>query len=167
MKGAHVHRYIRPVTRQRRERQQITELAAILAVTPRRHTMRKLVLILSALAFGACSGDAGPTGPAGPAGPAGPQGPPGLPGVSASISWGMVTLDAGGGGVITFTGAQVNSSVITCYTSSSASGPWIVVAVDFVFGQSCGASNSGSDLVVIMINGVPGWFFLATAVTVP
>lgn len=129
--------------------------------------MRKLVLVLSVLALVACSGDAGPTGPAGVAGPAGPQGPPGLPGVSASISWGMVTLDASGGGVITFTGAQVTSSVITCYTSSSSAGPWLVVALDFVFGQSCGALNSGSDLLVIMINGVPGFFFLATAVTVP
>ena len=129
--------------------------------------MQKLILVLGVLALASCSGDTGPTGPAGVAGPQGPQGPPGLPGAPAEISWGMVTLNGSGGGVITFTDTQVTSSVITCYTSDSSLGPWIVVAVEFTFDLACGASNSGPDLLVIMVNGVPGWFFLATAATAP
>ena len=80
----------------------------------------------------------------------------------------MVTLDASGDGTITFTGTQVASSVITCYTSDSASGPWLIVADGFSSTSSfCGAGDSGADLVVVMINGIPGWFFMATVAGAP
>ena len=128
--------------------------------------------VLSALALGACSGDVGPTGPAGPAGamgPAGPQGPPGLDGTSASILFGIVTIDAGGGASLTATNAQVETSVINCYTSDSNTGPWLVVADAYTITDTafCGAANVGADLVITLLRGNPGWFFLATIVLVP
>ena len=130
--------------------------------------MRKLVLVLSVLAFAACSGDAGPTGPAGAIGPAGPQGPPGLDGTSASILFGIATIDDTGGATLTATNTQIETSVINCYSSDSNTGPWLVVADAFSdTGSSfCGASNVGADLVIILLRGNPGWFFLATIVTV-
>ncbi len=134
--------------------------------------MRKLVLVLSVLTFAACSGDAGPTGPAGPAGaigPAGPQGPPGLDGTSASILFGIVTIDGTGAAILTATNAQVETSVINCYTSDSNTGPWLVVADAYTITDTafCGAANVGADLVITLLRGNPGWFFLATIVTVP
>ena len=143
--------------------------------------MRKLCVVfavLSVLALGACSGDAGPTGPAGPAGatgtagamgPAGPQGPPGLDGASASILFGIVTIDGAGAATLTATNAQVETSVINCYTSDSNTGPWLVVADAYTITDTafCGAANVGADLAVTLLRGNPGWFFLATIVTVP
>ena len=139
--------------------------------------MRKLHVVfavLTMLALTACSGDAGPTGPAGPAGqtgamgPAGPQGPPGLDGASASILFGIVTIDATGGASLTATNAQVETSLINCFESSSNTGPWLVVADGFSATSSvCVVSNVGLDLVITLLQGIPGWFFLATIVTVP
>ena len=133
--------------------------------------MRKLVLVLSALAFVGCSGDTGPTGPAGPTGstgaigPVGPTGPAGLDGASALISWGMVVLDSGGDGTITFTNTQVAGSVVNCYTSSSADGPWLLKADGATI--FCGSGDSGTSLLVSLLDGIPGWFFLATVAAVP
>lgn len=129
----------------------------------------KLILtVLLALAIGACKGDVGPTGPAGPQGPTGAQGvpgdpgPPGLPGASATIWWGIATLDANGEGSLLFSDAQVEGSVITCYLGDSSAGPWLVIATDVTSGLACGVSNVGPDLLVMLIGGVPGWFFLVT-----
>lgn len=116
----------------------------------------RLLGVLLALAVGACEG------PAGPAGPQGDQGPPGLPGAPASLSWGIVTLDSNGDGSVLFSDAQVETSVITCYTSNSSAGPWLVIATDVTSGMACGASNIGSDLGVALVGGIPGWFLLVT-----
>ncbi len=137
--------------------------------------MRKLTLVLSVLALAVCTGDVGPTGPAGTAGatgavgPAGPTGPAGLDGTSASIRFGIVVIDASGEAILSATGAQVESSVINCYTSSSNTGPWLVVADAFTITGSpyCGAGNVGSDMVIGLLRGIPDWYFLATIVTVP
>ncbi|KKL71348.1 hypothetical protein LCGC14_2095820 [marine sediment metagenome] len=130
--------------------------------------IRKLLVpILFAVLVG-CKGDVGPMGPAGTQGPTGAQGvpgdtgPPGLPGAPATIWWGIVTLDANGEGGVLFTDAQVESSTITCYTSNSSAGPWLVVATDVTFGLSCWADNIGADLLVGLAGGDPGWFFLVT-----
>ena len=135
--------------------------------------MRRFILVLCALVLASCSGDTGPAGPAGPTGatgaigPVGPQGIPGLDGTSASISFGIVTIDTGGVGVLTATNAQIETSVINCYESDSNTGPWLTVADGFSDTSSfCAASNSGPDLVIILLQGIPGWFFLATVVTV-
>ena len=135
--------------------------------------MRKLSIVfavLTALTLAACSGDVGPTGPAGAPGtigPAGPQGPPGLDGTSASISFGIATIDSTGEAMLTATNAQIETTVLNCYTSDSMSGPWLVVADGLsATNQFCGASNVGADLSVTLIGGIPGWFFLATIVTV-
>ena len=122
--------------------------------------MRRLLLVLSVAVLAACSGDAGPTGPAGAAGPAGPAGPQGLPGTPAQFAWDTVVLDGSGDGVITFTNAQIETSVWNCYISDTAAGPWLLLANDGV--TFCGAFNIGTSLVVTMINGVAGWVFLAT-----
>ena len=132
-----------------------------------RKTLLFPMLFLS-LALAGCKGDVGPVGPAGPAGPAGAQGipgdqgPPGLPGAPAEIWWGIVTLDAAGEGGIIFADAQVEGSVITCYTSDSSAGPWLVIATDTFSSIACGAFNSGPDLVVALVGGVQGWFLLVT-----
>jgi hypothetical protein len=131
--------------------------------------IRKLALVLSVLAFTACSGDAGPTGPAGPAGPAGPTGaigPQGPAGLDSSVIWGTEVIDGAGNAVLTATNVQVETSVINCYTSDSLAGPWLVVATDVGSGLACGAQNSGANLAVALVGGVPGWFFLVTLVSV-
>ena len=131
--------------------------------------MCKLVILVVLIAVVACEGAVGPTGPAGPAGQTGAtglQGPPGLNGASADISWGIVTLDGDGGGVITFVDAQITSSVVTCYISATMAGPWILVASGFTGNQACSASNSGANLLIRMTDGPPGVLFLATVSTV-
>ena len=126
--------------------------------------MRGLVILLGVIAVVACEGAVGPMGQTGAAGP---QGPPGLVGVPAEISWGIVTLDGDGGGVITFMDAQVTSSVVTCYISATSAGPWILVASGFTGNQACSVSNSGASLLVRMTDGPPNALFLATAATAP
>ncbi len=121
-------------------------------------TAAALLLVLAA-----CSGDTGPTGPGGPQGPVGPAGPQGPQGASADVQSQMVQLDASGDGVLRFVGFQVESTVVTCWMSDTPAGPWLGIATDVGSGISCGVSNSGSDLLVILIGGVPGWWFLATA----
>jgi len=83
--------------------------------------------------------------------------------------FGIVTIDATGGATLTATNAQVETSVVNCYTSDSNTGPWLVVADAYTLTDTafCGASNIGADLVIILLRGIPGWFFLATIVTVP
>ena len=134
--------------------------------------MRKLTLVLSVLALAVCTGDVGPTGPAGATGavgPAGPTGPAGLDGTSASIRFGIVVIDASGEAALSATGAQVESSVINCYTSTSNTGPWLVVADAWSTTGSpfCGAFNVGADMAIVLLRGTPGWYFLGTVVTVP
>lgn len=126
-----------------------------------RKTLLIPMLFLSLVLTG-CEGPVGPAGPAGIQGIPGDQGPPGLPGASAEIWWGIVTLDANGEGGVLFPDAQVEGSVITCYTSNSSAGPWLVVATDLSSGLACEAVNSGADLAVALIGGVPGWFLLVT-----
>ena len=135
--------------------------------------MRRFILVLGVLAFVACSGDAGPTGPAGPAGPtgamgpAGSQGPPGLDGTSASISFGIVLIDAFGDASLVATDAEVETSVINCYTSFLNTGPWLILGTETNVGIGCFAENVGVDVFISIVNGDPGWFFLVTMVTVP
>ena len=135
--------------------------------------MRKLVLVLTALAFAACSGDTGPTGPAGPAGPTGATGPAGLDGTSAVITWDVATIDASGDAALIALNAQIETSVINCYTGVSLLGPWIAIAFDSDGGSTiaCGATNVLTDLLIELPGGVPGcvpgWFFLVTMVQVP
>ena len=123
--------------------------------------MGKLLVVLGALTIAACAGDTGP------AGPAGPQGPPGLDGTLASVSFGIVVIDGAGDAELIATNAQVETSVINCYTGPSVAGPWILIAAD-VDAIVCGAENVGSNMLVALAGGIPGWFFLATIiVTVP
>ena len=122
----------------------------------------RLLAVSLALAIGGCEGPIGPAGPQGAQGVPGDQGPPGLPGAPASLWWGVVTLDINGEGVILFSDAQVETSVITCYTSDSSVGPWLVIATDVTAGIACGSGNVGPDLLVGLVGGVPGWFFLVT-----
>jgi len=75
----------------------------------------------------------------------------------------MIRLDTNGDGALRFTGLQVESTVVTCWISDSTAGPWLGIATDLGSGLSCGVSNSGSDLLVVLIGGAPGWWFLATA----
>ena len=130
--------------------------------------MRKRVLVLSLLAFAACSGDAGPTGPAGPAGPTGATGPAGLDGSSAWITWNVATIDAFGDAALIAKNSQIETSVINCYTSDSLLGPWIAIAFSSDGGSSiaCHSTNVGTDLLLELVGGVAGWFFLATMVQV-
>jgi len=113
----------------------------------------------------------GPTGPAGATGPAGPQGIPGLDGTSASISFEIATIASTGSVSVVFANAQVETSVINCYTSpsaSSTSNAWLAVADGDDGGSYCGAGNlSGGNLGIALLRGIPGWFFLATLVRVP
>ena len=134
--------------------------------------MRKLVLVLSLLAFLACTGDAGPTGPAGPTGAMGAMGatgatgPQGLPGLGSSVIWGTQVIDGAGEAVLIATNVQVETSVINCYTSSSLAGPWLLIATDVGAGLACGAQNSGADVLIGLVGGTPGWYFLVTLVSV-
>jgi hypothetical protein len=75
-----------------------------------------------------------------------------------------VQLDGNGEGTLVFPDAQIEGSVITCYTSNSSTGPWLVIATDTYEGIACGAVNNGSDMLVMMTGGVPYWYFLATLV---
>ena len=116
--------------------------------------MRKFVSVLCAMAFLGCKGDAGPTGPAGPAGP------------EATVAWSTVILDVSGDGVILFAGADVRGSVWNCYIGETSSGPWLLIADGDASDQPyCGAGNSGNDLLVGMVDGPPGWVFLATLIS--
>ncbi len=65
--------------------------------------------------------------------------------------------------VLRFTGLQVESTVVTCWISDSTAGPWLGISTDTSAGISCGVVNSGSDLLVLLVGGIPGWWFLATA----
>ena len=112
------------------------------------------------LAIAGCEGDPGPTGPAGPAGPAGPEGPPGA---SAEIQSQMVQIATDGTAVVTFAGLQAESAVVTCWVSDNTGGPWLGIATDTFSEIACGTDNVGPDLDVILIGGVPGWWFMATA----
>ena len=135
--------------------------------------MSKVLILLAVFSLAACSGDAGPAGPTGATGttgaigPAGPQGPPGLDGTSASISFGIVVIDALGDATLLAANAQVETSVLNCYTSNSSSGPWIAISFDTGSGISCTAFDVGADMTITLLGGIPGWFFLVTLVTVP
>lgn len=112
-----------------------------------------------------CSGDAGPAGPTGIQGPTGPTGPQGPQGASAEVSSQMIQIAGDGTAVLLFPALQVETTVLNCWIASTAAGPWLSVATDLLSGLSCGASNSGPDLFVLLIGGPPGWQFLATVVT--
>ena len=132
--------------------------------------MRKFFLIMTVLAFAACSGDVGPTGPAGPAGatgPAGLTGPQGLAGLDASFIFGMVTVDGIGRASVTFPNAQIESSIINCYISTTSVGPWLSIPDGFWITDSefWLVDNNGSDLDVFLVNGTPSWLFLVTLAT--
>jgi hypothetical protein len=123
--------------------------------------MKIVTMFALAILIAACEG---------PMGPQGPQGPQGLPGVPAEIAWDQVRLNSDGHGVITFSNAQVETSVANCYISDNSNGPWIKIAFDTnpnYDSTSWGVGNSGTSMRVIMINGIPGWWFLATAAVAP
>jgi hypothetical protein len=129
--------------------------------------MKIVTLLALAFLISACEG---PMGPVGPSGVQGAQGPQGLPGEAAQIAWDRIRLGSDGGGVISFSNAQVETSVVNCYISDSTNGPWLKVAFDTnpnFSGTSCGVANSGNSMRVILINGIPGWWFLATAAVAP
>ena len=115
------------------------------------------------MAIAACEGDAGPTGPPGPTGPAGPAGPEGPPGASAEVQSQMVQIAADGTAAVTFAGLQAESAVVTCWVSDNTGGPWLGIATDTFSEVACGTLNSGANLDVVLIGGVPGWWFMATA----
>ena len=121
-----------------------------------------ILAVFLVLSLSACEGPVGPTGPQGAAGAQGVQGPPGLPGAPAGIRWGILVLDADGEGTLRFSNAQVRSSVVNCYTSSTSAGPWLAVAGASGTGIFCGVGDLGSDLGVSMLGGISGWSFLAT-----
>jgi hypothetical protein len=74
-------------------------------------------------------------------------------------------LGANGEGTLVFPDAQVEGSVVSCYTSDSPTGPWYIVASELIaFGIICDMENSGSDMLVTMSGGFPYWYFLATLI---
>ena len=75
-----------------------------------------------------------------------------------------MTLDDSGSGTVVFQDAQAETSVVSCYTSNSPSGPWIAKAGDAVGYYTCGCMNSGSDLLVMIAGADAFWYFLATLV---
>ena len=77
----------------------------------------------------------------------------------------MVQIASDGTAALLFLGLQVETTVLNCWISETVAGPWLSVATDVLTGLACGASNSGSDLFVLLIGGPPGWQFLATVVT--
>ena len=121
------------------------------------------------LVLAGCSGDDGATGPTGPAGPTGATGlegatgPEGPPGASAEVQSQMIQIGTDGSAGLNFTGLQVESTVVTCWMSDSTGGPWLAIASDVSANIACGTLDSGPDLLVLLIGGVPGWWFLATA----
>jgi len=115
------------------------------------------------LALAGCEGDPGPTGPQGPEGPAGPAGPEGPSGASAEVQSQMVQIAADGTAALTFSGLQIESAVVTCWMSDNPGGPWLGIATDTYSEIACGTDNSGAELDVMLIGGVPDWWFMATA----
>ena len=115
------------------------------------------MVALLLLVLAGCSGDTGPTGPAGATGP---DGPPGAP---AEVQSQMIMIGTDGSAGLTFDGLQVENTVVTCWISDNTGGPWLAIAADTSSGIACATADIGSDLGVLLIGGIPGWWFLATA----
>lgn len=123
-------------------------------------------LLFLCLTLTACEGPVGPEGPLGPAGPTGatgPQGPAGQDGASASILSLSGTLDSDGAGGVVIENASLEDLVLNCWTSEDGV-VWVLVALDTNSGISCGAAQDGDDVGVLIVNGVPGWFWLIVAI---
>ena len=119
----------------------------------------------------ACEGPMGPEGPQGPPGPQGvhgiqgPQGPPGLPGISPVALTYRGTLDARGDGGARFTNTYLRSSIVNCWVSQNGNA-WLQIAIDTNgnAATSCGAVQSGNDLIVAVVGAPPRWQFIIVVV---
>lgn len=101
----------------------------------------------------------GPTGPEGPQGPAGPQGPPS----ELVVQLRTATIDGDGLARVVFPKFQVETTIVNCWLSNTGEA-WLLVGTD-INGPVCGAGNLADALEVVLLGGVPGWIFMATAVS--
>ena len=124
--------------------------------------MRRILTIILALSFIACTGDAGPTGPVGPTGPIGPPGPVGPPGAINRVDFTGVIGSSGSFSRPLPDEAVTNGSlpVFACYMSNTGE-TWLAVttrpttSVEWAF---CGLTGIGTDAIhLTLINGIPRW----------
>ena len=119
--------------------------------------MRRLAIVVPLLiTLAACEGPVGPEGPQGPAGAVGPEGLPG-PGLRLTAS-GMIGADS----TVTVEiigGTLADLPALTCYQSETGT-VWIPVT-DFL----CALVESpAGNLAVVLVGGMPGWFFFFVVV---
>lgn len=128
--------------------------------------MHRAILLLPLLVVFGCEGPMGPAGPAGPAGspgtpgaqgPQGPQGPSGIRvlnfrGQANGAGEAFVSLPVE-------VGTLANPPVLTCYISSTSSGPYLTLSTDTNSQSACGLGQSGGSLVVVLVGIPPFWHY--------
>lgn len=126
------------------------------------------LLLIAALSVLGCEGDTGPMGPKGDQGEQGEKGDPGERGEKGdpgkvTMHVRTATVQGDGTASVTFHGLQIESTIVNCWLSETSAGPWLKIGMD-LDGPTCGAGNDGGDLFVVLLDGVPGWVFMATAI---
>jgi hypothetical protein len=129
-----------------------------------RRTGIAATLLLAMLAVG-CEGPTGPAGPEGAEGQQGQQGPEGPQGPAGELVVHVrtATVAADGTAVVVFPGLQIRTTIVNCWISDTGEA-WLKVGTD-IDGLVCGAGDFAGNLEVALLGGVPGWMFLATAVS--
>lgn len=129
--------------------------------------MRWPTLVVTVLILSSCEGAEGPTGPTGPQGPQGPPGPA-APAAATRVNYGGV-IPASGTVVVQLPPAAGNNPaappLITCWTSNSSNGAWLVVS-DGRSGTTpyCAMGLVDGVWVGTMLQGIPGWYAAITIV---
>lgn len=106
--------------------------------------MKRVALLLAALALGACEGAEGPMGPSGPQGPQGPVGPqgPAGPGVSYQVYQSNVTSTQMTTGTVQTGGVAPG---IVCYLGlTEIPGSWLTLDTNASAGTACAVVQRGS-----------------------
>lgn len=125
--------------------------------------MRRLAVFAAVLAMVACTGDTGPTGPAGPPGPQGPPGPPGVQGPAGPGTRMVQLVQAGASGSVSVTfpvGTATSPPSLTCWISSSPSGPFLQIATDVDYDISCGFTAANGSFTATALGVPSSWWVM-------
>lgn len=121
--------------------------------------------VVALLAIVGCKGADGATGPQGPQGPTGAQGPAGVAGTANVVNLSGVATTSAIDLALPTSATATNLPTFTCYISSAASGPWLVVPYSTASGAPfCGVVVRADGVVEIRLrNWIVGYYYYVVA----